>query len=85
MQLHELPCLICGKQLQLINKGKDDPATCPCVVGGIISIDFGYGSVYDEFNNRRVHQGLICDICFRMVADRTRTMIETRYVKWEES
>ena len=85
MQLHELPCLICGKQLHLMIKGKDDPATYPCVVGGIFTIDFGYGSSYDGIDGQAVHQGLVCDPCFCKVSKRTRTMIQTRHVKWEKS
>ena len=85
MELHELPCLICGKQVGLIYKGQDDPAIYPGMVGGTVDINFGYGSIYDEMNGPRIHQALICDNCFLTVRDRTRTVIATRYVKWEKT
>ena len=84
MKLHELPCLICGKQIQLLNKGNDDPATYPCVVGGTIEISFGHGSVLDDIHGDISHQALICDNCFINVRDRTRTVKQVQYTSWEE-
>ncbi len=84
MKFHELPCLICGKQLQVIYKGKDDPAIYPCIVGGTIEISFGYGSKNDTFDGDEVCQGLICDKCFGEVENRTRTVVPKLRTIWEE-
>lgn len=82
MELHELPCLICGEHLEVVNKGQDDPATYPCVVGGTVEINFGYGSVLDDIYGDIIHQALICDSCFANVKDRTRTVSMVQHASW---
>ena len=66
--------------------GDDDQALWPVVEGGTVSIDFGYGSRFDDMNldGRRVeHQACICDNCYEAKRHLTRAVVTRRSAAWE--
>ncbi len=79
-------CIVCEKPMKIIgNEGSADPATWPNVEGGTISIDFGYGSIYDQMNmeEHREVQTCICDECFKQKRNLTREVTVKKVTKWE--
>lgn len=83
----EWKCLICEKPIEMGGyKGSMDPACWPSVVGGTISIDFGYPSKFDQMNgwhgdNEEV-QACICDECFEKKQHLTRTVEIHKTTQW---
>jgi transcription initiation factor IIE alpha subunit len=78
-------CLICEKDITPDDSrehGDDTTATLPNLEGGTISIDFGYGSRFDDMNGfvhgqEVEHQAYICDDCYEKKMHLTRA-VETR-------
>ena len=67
--------------------GDDSQALWPVVEGGTASIDFGYGSRFDDMNldGRRCveHQACICDDCYEAKRHLTRAVVTRRSAAWE--
>jgi len=67
--------------------GDDSRALWPAVEGGNVSIDFGYGSRFDDMNlygGRCVeHQACICDGCYEAKRHLTRAVVTHRSAAWE--
>ncbi len=85
----EWKCLICEQSVEICgDPGSLNPATWPNVVGGTITIDFGYPSRFDQMNgllgrNHTKAQTCICDDCFEKKKHLTRTVIQSNITKWE--
>ena len=73
-------CLICEKDLTPDDpcaRGNDEIATLPNLEGGTITIDFGYGSRFDDMAGYRdcvEHQACICDDCYKEKMHLTRSI-----------
>jgi hypothetical protein len=80
-------CIVCGKGMGDPDiAGDDGKAQWPTVEGGTMSIDFGYGSRFDDMNldGRCVeHQACICDDCFEAKRHLTRAVVTRRSAAWE--
>jgi hypothetical protein len=66
--------------------GDDGLALWPTVEGGTVSINFGYGSKFDDMNlgDRRVeHQACICDDCYEARRHLTRAVVARRSAMWD--
>lgn len=66
--------------------GDDGRALWPTVEGGTLSINFGYGSRFDDVNlgDRRVeHQACICDGCYEERRHLTRAVVARCSAAWE--
>jgi hypothetical protein len=78
---------VCGKDTGTPDIAGDHvEALWPAVEGGTMSIDFGYGSRFDDMNldGRCVeHQACICDDCFEAKRHLTRAVVTRRSAAWE--
>ena len=69
-----------------VEAGDDSQALWPVVEGGTVSIDFGYGSRFDDMNSDGLcveHQACICDDCYEAKRHLTRAVVTHHSAAWE--
>ena len=87
----EWRCLICEREMSVVPgmDSDDDSGTWPCINGGTIRINFGYGSKFDNsiMENACIeHQACICDTCYekRIQSGLVRAVRIMHNTKWEQ-
>ncbi|KKM97969.1 hypothetical protein LCGC14_1162680 [marine sediment metagenome] len=79
-------CIVCEQTLEPEYKGSIYSARWPNIEGGTISIDFGYGSKFDQMNGfgaKKEVQSCICDKCFEQKKHLTREVTSRTITKWK--